>query len=696
MNAQNGALRAPAAGPEKWHDEATGAEGRVERLDPPDPERGRGARREMQLGRDCDRIAAPLEVAYDDSFIVYADLVLADSAGGAVPRAPLRRLLMDEAIALSHAHAKNLVHGAIRPTALALATRDEPGRLTRGLWVKPGEGLPSARDGETIYRAPELVREGRLTSSADIYALGLAALAIGHGPGFEARVGFPADRDSAERMLLRGERLPIPPDLLAALGELAPLLSRMIDPIAEQRPTAAEIVAALSGRSRRPVMWGAGALAIVLIAALIVPFAARRPGRRAVAAIEPAVAPAASTPGRTVAKTSARPAPSPVGEVRVVDPGRPRLPGELAELDLKVILDEGQPADSARLWATYAGSGGEVTKSYPLDPDRDDLVADATEAAGLLEMPLIVSIGVGPDRERPAGRRDVRLRVGFWKPPGLSYPAGVPDRRDATPAHRWYATAIRDRDQAPVSVFRAPGGEGFWLVDQGTVSVGQYLTYLGGARPFLVGAIREAGELPPALATFAGRRLDPLRGVQPVEPRTPEHCAALLLDGPVFHDPDPPPYHLAYRGYPAPADYGDYPIVVDPAGLPGGTTDVLPCIGLGWVEMVAYAKAMGEAGAGWTVGDPRLAALLEDSGAEPAPAPRATLGDTATPFGIHFAAGRGNVLEPAGADGGGGPIRYIGHAFSGRVGTPARPILAGPFDRLPDASFRLALFVEDR
>ena len=132
----------------------------------------------------------------------------------AMPAGEVAELVRDVADVLAHAHARDVVHGALTLRSIVLATGERTFPLAITDW-----GI-AARD-LGVFAAPEAKRE----APADVYALGV----IAHRAATRL---FPCD----------GE----PGDLSELPAELASQIRRMLagDPAA--RPTAAE----LSGRAR--------------------------------------------------------------------------------------------------------------------------------------------------------------------------------------------------------------------------------------------------------------------------------------------------------------------------------------------------------------------------------------------------------------------------------------------------------------
>ncbi len=261
-----------------------------------------------------------------------------------------------------------------------------------------------------------------------------------------------------------------------------------------------------------------------------------------------------------------------------------------------------------------------------------------------------------------------------------------------------FATAVRIRDQAAVSIIPVTGG--CWVVDQAPVKIGPYMNqFLKSGRPFLAQAAREFGPLPAEVRAFQGYHANPLRGTVPVSGGDPERWATIVADGPFMHDPAPPPHFASYVGVAPPSLLDSIPIAVDLDDLPGKSTHCLPVIGISYVEAVAYAAWINDGiarPARWMLWDRRLADLLVGTRAPGAPVSHLLPAHAAPgPYRIS-PPDAGNVLEFGPFDRDARLASALGSAFSGRKSTYERPITLAPFDRPLDVSFRLALFLENR
>jgi len=150
------------------------------------------------------------------------------------------------AAALADLHAKGLVHRDVKPGNI-LSTRDGNAKLCdmglarstmRGGTITETEMVV----GTPAYMAPEQALAGELTSASDVYALGLTL--------YQCLTGeVPLQEDTAVATLMLRQRSR-PPKVRSGCAEcpkwLDRLIRRMLNPAPEERPTAAEVEAALT------------------------------------------------------------------------------------------------------------------------------------------------------------------------------------------------------------------------------------------------------------------------------------------------------------------------------------------------------------------------------------------------------------------------------------------------------------------
>jgi len=152
----------------------------------------------------------------------------------------------DLADALRVVHRRGIVHRDVKPSNVLLARTDGNdgwnAKLTDfGIAFHPDEARrtsPGIAIGTAAYMAPEQVRADPITPAADIYSLGLVLL-----ESLTGEPAFPRTRD-VQTALARLVSEPGIPDGLGA--EWVHLLRRMTHSEPDQRPTAAEVVHAVS------------------------------------------------------------------------------------------------------------------------------------------------------------------------------------------------------------------------------------------------------------------------------------------------------------------------------------------------------------------------------------------------------------------------------------------------------------------
>lgn len=281
-------------------------------------------------------------------------------SAGPLPAEDVAALGAELGEALHTVHAAGVVHRDLKPSNILLASSALPHRRFRPKLADFGIAYlldstrltsPGAVIGTAAYLAPEQVRGAEPAPAADIYALGLVLL-----EALSGRRAFPAG--SAVEVALA--RLTAAPDIPADISpEWRSLIERMTDTEPSRRPSALEVAVAVgalgaggasppdmptavlppveeataptlvaatagapdvTGRRRRPVVWGAagavlaGALALGAWTAMTTATANPTPGVTTPAANDPSVTPTPTQPPGTGTATPEPGVVAPAGE----------------------------------------------------------------------------------------------------------------------------------------------------------------------------------------------------------------------------------------------------------------------------------------------------------------------------------------------------------------------------------------------
>lgn len=160
---------------------------------------------------------------------------------GPLPVALTTAVIEQTASALAAAHERGIVHRDIKPANLML---DEHGRVTVldfGIARAADAVALTATDlilGTARYISPEQADGRGATTASDVYSLGIVA--------YECLSGaVPFDASSDVAVALAHLREPVPPLPETVPGALADLVTRMLAKAPDDRPSAAEVAAAL-------------------------------------------------------------------------------------------------------------------------------------------------------------------------------------------------------------------------------------------------------------------------------------------------------------------------------------------------------------------------------------------------------------------------------------------------------------------
>ncbi|WP_427886067.1 protein kinase domain-containing protein [Kribbella sp. GL6] len=197
-------------------------------------------------GVDHPQVARVLEPGMTDGYPYLITTVdtgtLADQLRDQL-RSPADLAVLGQQLAegLAAIHAAGLVHGGLTPGAVVLQQDGRPqlSALTLGLGQHTGHAALNSPS--QLYIAPETLRDGTLTASSDLYALGAVLYAAGSGkPPLAARMGETAGEHILRVLNDPPARLDVLPDSFAGL------IARLLEKDPAKRPgSAAEVAAAL-------------------------------------------------------------------------------------------------------------------------------------------------------------------------------------------------------------------------------------------------------------------------------------------------------------------------------------------------------------------------------------------------------------------------------------------------------------------
>jgi eukaryotic-like serine/threonine-protein kinase len=140
---------------------------------------------------------------------------------------------------LAALHSAGLIHGGLTPGAVVLLPDGRPqlSALTLGLGQHTGHAALNSPS--QLYVAPETLRDGTLTASSDLYALGAVLhAAISGKPPLAARMGETAGEHILRVLNEAPARLEVLPD------EFAEVIAQLLEKDPAKRPVSAEVVAA--------------------------------------------------------------------------------------------------------------------------------------------------------------------------------------------------------------------------------------------------------------------------------------------------------------------------------------------------------------------------------------------------------------------------------------------------------------------
>ncbi|MFF0266835.1 serine/threonine-protein kinase [Kribbella sp. NPDC004536] len=198
-------------------------------------------------GVDHPHVARVLEAGLTDGYpylITTADAgTLADRLRDQL-RSPADLAVLGQQLAegLAAIHAAGLVHGGLTPGAVVMLPDGRPQLSALTLGLSQHTGHAALNSPSQLYIAPETLRDGTLTASSDLYALGAVLYAAISGkPPLAARMGETAGEHILRVLNEPPARLDVLPDSFAGL------IARLLEKDPAKRPgSAAEVVAALT------------------------------------------------------------------------------------------------------------------------------------------------------------------------------------------------------------------------------------------------------------------------------------------------------------------------------------------------------------------------------------------------------------------------------------------------------------------
>ncbi|RKT54367.1 serine/threonine-protein kinase [Saccharothrix australiensis] len=291
--------------------------------------------------------------------------ILADR--GALPPDEVRRIGRQLAAGLASAHQAGVVHRDVKPGNV-LVTEFGTVKVTDfGTSRVAGEGTLTGSGllvGTPAYLAPEVARGGETGFPADVFGVGATLYAA-----LEGRPPFGLDSNPI-LLLHRAAEGRYPPPKNA--GSLEPVLTRLLDPDPEARPSMAEAVRMLTEETVDPATVLASALPVAE-ATRVVPPADVAPARPAGA--EPADAQAADAQAADALAADALAADAQAADAQPVV----TQPVDAEPVDAGPT--DAQPADARPADASSAGAPPEVPAAVPPPAgaaSTDVLAADGT------------------------------------------------------------------------------------------------------------------------------------------------------------------------------------------------------------------------------------------------------------------------------------------------------------------------------
>jgi len=216
-------------------------------------------RREVSVSRSGHPNAVAIHELVEDGEWVALAMDLVDGVSAREALRERGRLGIEQTVgigvrvasALAHLHARGVVHRDVKPANIMLGPGGEAMLCDMGLArsLAPGETVTETEMvvGTPAYMAPEQATAETLTPAADVYALGITLYHCLTG-----RVPLESSTALATMMLRSRSRPPrLRLDLPGAPSWLGRLLRQMLEPVARDRPSAAEVERSLRRRRHR-------------------------------------------------------------------------------------------------------------------------------------------------------------------------------------------------------------------------------------------------------------------------------------------------------------------------------------------------------------------------------------------------------------------------------------------------------------
>lgn len=229
----------------------------IKQLRAADAADGMGLDRIVREARLAARLSHPNAVGVfdlvveDDQPYVVMEYVAGDTladrirATGGIGLDAARSIIGQVAAALDAAHSAGIVHRDVKPANILITDQGVAKLADFGIARQAGDATITQTGmlvGTPSYLAPEVARGGAPSPASDLWSLGATLFAA-----LEGRPPFGEQGQDALSVLFRVVSEPAPAAVHA--GPLQGLVARLLDPDAARRPSAADVVRALSAGS---------------------------------------------------------------------------------------------------------------------------------------------------------------------------------------------------------------------------------------------------------------------------------------------------------------------------------------------------------------------------------------------------------------------------------------------------------------